>query len=154
MSTLSLYPNIFSKIHRNIFILEVGHLTNSIPMNNIEEHIHIIHTRSRQKYALIGFIIHAGLHFFMRTCLRGEWYIYDGIKSRKLRLKVNHFHTCQLSRFWRDVPLFHSSIESIFSSVPLLLEISLLCPAFLYSMYSTFLLCPAMSREIQRCVPL
>ena len=33
---------------------------------------------------------------------------------------------------------FRSSIELIFSSVPLLHEISPLCPAFLCSMYSTF----------------
>ena len=44
-----------------IFILEVEHLTNSIPMNNIEEHIHIIHTKIGLKYVLIRFTIHAGL---------------------------------------------------------------------------------------------
>ena len=59
-----------------------------------------------------------------------------------------------MSRFWRDVPLFSLSIELIFSSVPLLHENSPLCPAFLCSIYSTFLWRPAMSREIQRCVPL
>ena len=85
MLTLSQYPKVFSKYVPPILILYVGHLTNSIPMNNMEEYIHITHTRSRLKYALLGFTIHAGLHFFMRTCLHGEWYMYDGIKSPKLR---------------------------------------------------------------------
>ena len=51
---------------------------------------------------------------------------------------------------------FHSSDELIFTSVPFLLEISPLCPAFFdtMSMYNTFLLRPAMFHEIQRCVPL
>ena len=59
-----------------------------------------------------------------------------------------YIQTCQLSHFWRDVPIFLPSIELIFTSVPLLHKNSRLCPAFLYSMYSTFLLRPAMSREI------
>ena len=50
--------------------------------------------------------------------------------------------------------MFHTSTELIFARVPLLHEIPLLCPRFLDSMYSTFLLRPAMSREIQRCDPL
>ena len=56
-------------------------------------------------------------------------------------------HTCQTSRF------FHSSIEVTLTSVPFLHEISPLCPAFLDSVYNTFLLRPAMSLEIQRRVP-
>ena len=47
---------------------------------------------------------------------------------------------------------FHPPLDLILSSVPLLNEISPLCPAFFYSVYNTYLLCPAMSREIQRCV--
>ena len=56
--------------------------------------------------------------------------------------------------FVRTSRFFHSSIKLILTSVPLLYENSPLRPDFLNSMYNTFLLCPAMSREIQRRVPL
>ena len=76
------------------------------------------------------------------------WYLNCRVIVHSLQSYLRQEHTCQLSCF------FHSSIELIFTSVQFLHEISPTCPAFLVSMYNTFILCPAMSREIQRCVPL
>ena len=69
-----------------ILILEIGHLhmNHSIHQHQIEDNLSIIHNGKRLVYSLIGFTIHAGLHFFMKTKYDCCWYIYDGLENPKL----------------------------------------------------------------------
>ena len=70
-----------------LFILEVGHLdsVSKICENDIEDEIYISHNGKRIRYSLLGYTIHTGLHFSMKTRLRDCWYIYDGIEQPKLK---------------------------------------------------------------------
>ena len=55
-----------------LFILEVGHLdaVSKICENDIEDEIYISHNGNQIQYSQLGYTIHTGLHFSMKTRLR------------------------------------------------------------------------------------
>ena len=67
-----------------LFILEVGHLDESIQASNINEEISIRHKEDLLDYTLLGFTIHSGIHFSMRVKIENIWYAYDGMERPKL----------------------------------------------------------------------
>ena len=69
-----------------LIILEVGHLTDTslIREINIENQIYVPHDKDIFHYSLLGYTIHHGLHFSLRTKLH-DWYTYDGIERRNSR---------------------------------------------------------------------
>ena len=67
-----------------LFILEVGHLGESIQVSNINEEISIRHKEDLLDYTLLGFTIHSGIHFFMRVRIENIWCAYDGMERPKL----------------------------------------------------------------------
>ena len=70
-----------------LIILEVGHLTDAslIREINIENQIYVPHDKDILHYSLLGYTIHHGLHFSLRTKLQDDWYAYDGIERPKLK---------------------------------------------------------------------
>ena len=67
-----------------LFILEVGHLDESIQVSNINEEISIRHKEDLLDYTLHGSTIHFGMHFPMRVRIENIWYAYDGMERSKL----------------------------------------------------------------------
>ena len=53
--------------------------------NQIDDILFSKHKDSFLQYNLIGYTIHAGLHFNMRTNYDGIWYQYDGMDNLKIR---------------------------------------------------------------------
>ena len=51
----------------------------------IENQINIIHNQDQLHYSLLGYTVHSGLHFTMRTKLKDEWYPYDGIERPEVK---------------------------------------------------------------------
>ena len=82
-----------------IFILEVGHLHMKQPIhpNQIDDILFLKHKDSFLQYNLIGYTVHAGLHFNMRTNYDGIWYQYDGMDNPKIR-KANKCSDITLGR--------------------------------------------------------
>ena len=70
-----------------LIILVVGHLTDAslIREINIENQIYFPHDKDILHYSLLGYTIHHGLHFSLRTKLQDDWYAYDGIERPKLK---------------------------------------------------------------------
>ena len=67
-------------------ILEIGHLhvQCTIPQDQIDDNIWIKHKAEQLHYSLIGYTIHTGLHFYLKTKHEDCWYIYDGLENPKL----------------------------------------------------------------------
>ena len=75
-----------------LIILEVGHLTDAslIREINIENQIYVPHDKDILHYSLLGYTIHHGLHFSLRTKLQDDWYAYDGVERPKLQRVESH----------------------------------------------------------------
>ena len=67
-----------------MFILEVGHLIQSVRVCDINDTISVPHRDDLLHYSLIGFTICTGIHFYMRVKYNGLWYSYDGMERPKL----------------------------------------------------------------------
>ena len=67
-----------------IFILEVGHLTHSVQICEIDDTITFSQADRLLCYTLLGFTIHRAVHFSMRVRHDTIWYSYDGMESPKL----------------------------------------------------------------------
>ena len=69
-----------------ILIFEVGHLDakQHIHPNQIDDILSLKHKNCCLQYSVIGYTIHAGLHFNMRINYGGIWYSYDGMENPKI----------------------------------------------------------------------
>ena len=82
-----------------LLILEVGHLhmNQTIEKTQIDEQLVILHQDKQLHYKIIGYTIHAALHFYMETKYEDHRFKYDGLENPKF-IKMDNTTDIMLGR--------------------------------------------------------